>query len=462
MKMTVSFSKGKKSETSIKHNNRSLEKDFDYTKKGHTHIKQQYTSQNRVLKHESIRNSYKKLFGEAVDEYNKKQKRKDRKIKDFYQHIKKSGKQQTQFEFIAQVGNKDDFEGLDRLDPQGRWQQAADLLQEYEAGFEKRHPQMHVYNATIHMDEEGAPHLHMNLVPVATGYKRGVAVQPSLKRVLSQEGYEVDPKDSRAQFNAFREQEQQALAKLLQDRGVGRKAGITNKLKDIHEYKEAMRQIEDAQTQAEQAKDSAKKARLEAGRQIAEANEEAKKAKKSSREQVKKQLLALKEGAREDKSRPSDYIVTKKTAFGRDTVDREATEKRIAGLLETAKKAQYADHWLDDRYESTAEAFSAGYNKAIEEERHKDPTADPRDSDIERVKALQAQVAQQQEQLETQKKTLEKQKKALDAWQEWQEALKRWAGERWEALQRGVEQTLQRMHQEAVERRREAQRDRSR
>lgn len=455
MKMTVSFSKGKKSETSIKHNNRSLEKNFDFEKKGHAHIKQQYTSQNRVLKHESIRDAYKDLFGDAVDQYNKKQKRKDRKIKDFYQHIKKSGKQQTQFEFVAQVGNKGDFEGLDRLDPQGRWQQAADLLQEYEADFEKRHPQMHVYNAVIHMDEEGSPHLHMNLIPVATGYKRGVAVQPSFNKTLTQEGYVPDPRDSRKQFNEFREGEQQALAKLLQDRGIGRKAGITNRLQDIHEYKEAMRQIEDA-------KKSAKTARLKAGKEIAEANEEAKKAKKASREQVKKQLLDLKEGAREDKSRPGDYIVTKKTAFGRDTVDREATEKRIAGLLETAKKAQYADHWLDDRYESTAEAFSAGYSKAIEEERHKDPTADPRDSEAEQVKALQAQVAQQQEQLETQKKTIEKQKKALEAWQEWQEALKRWAGERWEALQRGVEQTIQRMRQEAVERRREAQRDRSR
>lgn len=457
MKMTVSFSKGKKSETSIKHNNRSIEKDFDFEKKGHAHIKQQYTSQNRVLKHESIRDAYKDLFGDAVDQYNQKQKRKDRKIKDFYQHIKKSGKQQTQFEFVAQVGNKADFEGLDRLDPQGRWQQAADLLEEYEKGFEERHPQMHVYNAVIHMDEEGSPHLHMNLIPVATGYKRGVAVQPSLKRVLSQEGYAADPRDSRAQFNAFREQEQQALAKLLQDRGIGRKAGITNKLKNIHEYKEAMRQIEDAQQ-------AAKTARLEAGRQIAEAHEEAKKAKKASREQVKKQLLDLKEGATQAAGRPGDYIVTKKTAFGRDTVDREATEKRITGLLETAKKAQYADHWLDDRYESTDEAFSAGYSKAIEQEeaRHKDPTADPRDSDTVRVKALQAQVAQQQKQLETQKKTIEKQKKALEAWQEWQEALKRWAGERWEALQRGVEQTLQRMRQEAVERRREAQRDRSR
>lgn len=455
MRMTVSFSKGKKSETSIRHNNRSLEKDFDYTKKGHTHIKQQYTHENRVLKNESIKDAYKKLFGDAVDQYNEKQKRKDRKIKDFYQHIKKSGKQQTQFEFIAQVGNKADFEGLDRLDPHGRWQQAADLLQEYEANFEKRHPQMHIYNAVIHMDEQGAPHLHMNIVPVATGYKRGVAVQPSLKRVLSQEGYAADPRDSRAQFNAFREQEQQALAKLLQDRGIGRKAGITNKLRDVHEYKEAMRQVEDAQQ-------AAKTARLKAGKEIAEANEEAKKAKKASREQVKKQLLDLKEGAREDKSRPGDYIVTKKTAFGRDTVDREATEKRIAGLLETAKKAQYADHWLDDRYESTAEAFSAGYSKAIEEERHKDPTADPRDSDTVRVKALQAQVAQQQKQLETQKKTIEKQKKLLEEWQEWQEALKRWAGERWEALQRGVEQTIQRMRQEAVERHREAQRDRSR
>lgn len=448
MKMTVSFSKGKKSETSIKHNNRSLEKDFDYTKKGHTHIKQQYTSQNRILKHESIRDAYKNLFGKAADQYNQKQKRKDRKIKDFYQHIKKSGKQQTQFEFIAQVGNKADFEGLDRLDPQGRWQQAADLLQEYEADFEKRHPQMHVYNATIHMDEEGAPHLHMNLVPVATGYKRGVAVQPSLKRVLSQEGYAADPRDSRAQFNAFREQEQQALAKLLQDRGIGRKAGITNKLRDVHEYKEAMRQIEDAQQ-------AAKTARLKAGEEIAQANKQAKEAQKNADVVVKKQMLDLQHDARGVPSSPDNVIVYKSQKLG--LIDKEATENRVQDLIRTAKEARNAKDWADDQY-------GQGYAEGKREGEQVGKAFAKDDAD-ETMKDKDRELAQLRQRVHSQAQQIEDLQARLAKWKKRWKALQELTKDKWEKLRDAIESRVSRMEEQERQtagRRQVASRDQSR
>lgn len=448
MKMTCSFSKGKKSETSIKHNNRSLEKDFDYTKKGHTHIKQQYTSQNRILKHESIRDAYKNLFGKAVDQYNQKQKRKDRKIKDFYQHIKKSGKQQTQFEFIAQVGNKADFEGLDRLDPQGRWQQAADLLQEYEADFEKRHPQMHVYNATIHMDEEGAPHLHMNLVPVATGYKRGVAVQPSLKRVLSQEGYVADPRDSRAQFNAFREQEQQALAKLLQDRGIGRKAGITNKLRDVHEYKEAMRQIEDAQQ-------AAKTARLKAGEEIAQANKQAKEAQKNADVVVKKQMLDLQHDAKGVPSSPDNVIVYKSQKLG--LIDKEATENRVRDLIRTAKEARNAKDWADDQY-------GQGYAEGKREGEQVGKAFAKDDAD-KTMKGKDRELAQLRQRVHSQAQQIEELQARLAKWKKRWKALQELAKDRWEKWRDAIEARVSRMEEQERQtdaRRQVASRDQSR
>ena len=79
--MTMSFSKGKANETSIKHNNRSLyQESFDYEKVGHKHIKPEYTELNEVLVHDDIRDIYKREFGQAVKDYNSKQKRKDRKI----------------------------------------------------------------------------------------------------------------------------------------------------------------------------------------------------------------------------------------------------------------------------------------------------------------------------------------------------------------------------------------------
>lgn len=437
MKMTVSFSKGKKSETSIKHNNRSLEKDFDFDKKGHVHIKQQYTSQNRVLKHESIRDAYKDLFGDAVDQYNRKQKRKDRKIKDFYQHIKKSAKQQTQFEFIAQVGNKSDFEGLDRLDPQGRWQMAADLLQEYEADFEKRHPQMRVYNAVVHMDENGAPHLHMNLIPVATGYKRGVAVQPSLKRVLSQEGYAADPRDSRAQFNAFREAEQQALAKLLQGRGIGRKAGITNRLQDIHEYKEAMRQVEDAQKQA-------KAARLKAAKAVHDADKV-----------VKKQMLDLQHDARGVPSTPGDVVVYKSQKLG--IIDKDATESRVRDLIRTAKEARNAKDWADDQYQQ-------GYAEG-KREGEQISKAFAKDDAAEAMKDKDRELAQLRQRVHSQAQQIEDLQARLAKWKKRWKALQELTKDKWEKCRDAIEARVSRMEEQerqATTQRQVARRDQSR
>ena len=80
--MTMSFSKGKKSETSIKHNNRSLDLDkFDFDKAGHKHIKPEFTGLNEVLIHRNIRDIYEAEFGQAVKKYNVKQKRKIEKLR---------------------------------------------------------------------------------------------------------------------------------------------------------------------------------------------------------------------------------------------------------------------------------------------------------------------------------------------------------------------------------------------
>ena len=105
--MTVSVAKGGKSESSQSHNMRKsrrekfeqkvkqakTEKDkekalqrlkkFDekfYGKKGHRHIRSQYTNLNEDLKNRNIVDVYDEAFGEAIEEYNGKQRRKDRKL----------------------------------------------------------------------------------------------------------------------------------------------------------------------------------------------------------------------------------------------------------------------------------------------------------------------------------------------------------------------------------------------
>ena len=362
----MSFSKGNKSETSIKHNNRSIDPNFDFDKKGHQHIEREYTSLNEVLVHRDIREIYNKEFGQAVKDYNSKQKRKDRRIKDYYSKVKHSKNQRTQIEFIVQVGNKDDFKDDKNRITSSLWQNSKKILENYFDGFQKRNPNLIAYNAVIHMDEQGAPHLHLNVVPVAhlKNVKRGLTVKPSLDRALEEEGYQKDPKDSRSQFKAFQHAEAQALADEALAFGIDRKAGITNKLKDVHQYKQVMRKIDelevqkqqvDTQLQNKQAQiDNLDQRELEVTRrERAVANKEIRN--KDLDEEIRRKEFILndldqkEQNTRDNWSQwakttekltkkrrlgtPDDYLVV--GTFG--TVDKEESKKRIAGLLDLAE-----------------------------------------------------------------------------------------------------------------------------
>ncbi|MGK4109866.1 plasmid recombination protein [Enterococcus cecorum] len=226
--MTISFKKAT-NKTSIKHNNRKFdEKDWgsDY----HKHIDRFRSENNRYLVQRDIHEMYDEIFGRALEVYNAKQKRKDRRISDYYQHVKKSKTLELQREFIIQVGNVEDFQ------IEENWQKANYILEKYVETFEARNPQFRVYNAVIHNDE-ASPHLHINVIPVAHGYKRGLTLQPSFDKAIRQQGIETNAKDSREVFRAFRDGEIQAVAEIAREMNIERKLGETNKFKDTREYK---------------------------------------------------------------------------------------------------------------------------------------------------------------------------------------------------------------------------------
>lgn len=131
---------------------------------------------------EDIKQVYHKLFDEALERYNEKQKRKDRVIDDYYEKIRQ-GKQEKLFhEVIFQIGNKDDMnakseEGL----------LAKKILTEFMDEFQARNPNLYVFSAHLHMDEE-TPHLHIDFVPYITESKRGLDTRVSLKSALAAEG----------------------------------------------------------------------------------------------------------------------------------------------------------------------------------------------------------------------------------------------------------------------------------
>lgn len=233
--MTLSF-KTNPRQTNIRHNNRELsEKEF--RSDAHKHIKREKSKYNIQIFKRDIKDVYHDLFDDALNAYNAKQKRKDRKIDDYYKHVQKSKNLDLQREFIVTVGNKADWEKLSFEEKQG----VGEALARYVRDFNERHDNMTIYNAIVHLDEAGAPHAHFNVVPTATGYKNGLAVQPSFRKALEQEGFGPS---GREQFKAFRDAEIHRLHEFVHEIGIDRKAGQTNDIKDMREYKDAMEYIE--------------------------------------------------------------------------------------------------------------------------------------------------------------------------------------------------------------------------
>src|SRR5699024_3700952 len=150
------------------------------------------------------------------------------KIKDYYKHIEASKKTSTQQEMIIQIGDKDDF-----LNNENR-EVANTILQEWFHDFEKRNPNLKVYNAVIHNDE-ASPHMHLNFVPVASGYKRGLEKQVAFDRAIIQQDSTLN---KTRPFEDWREKEVQLLEQKLLERGIERKIVGTNEYKDVNDYKE--------------------------------------------------------------------------------------------------------------------------------------------------------------------------------------------------------------------------------
>lgn len=188
---TLSHCQGK---GSLSHNNRDFKPknvDSGRTKNNVTFIK------------EPIGKAYEKLFGAAVERYNARQKRSDRKIKSGYfeyqfNHavsnsvITSPDKRKSFYEDVVQIGTKDDT-GIGTLDSEI----AARCLTEYMNGFQARNPNFHVFNAVLHMDE-ATPHLHIDYIPIGH-YKRGVDTQNGIAQALKEMGY-GDGKDAVARW----------------------------------------------------------------------------------------------------------------------------------------------------------------------------------------------------------------------------------------------------------------------
>lgn len=262
-KLSFSFSSNMKN-TSIKHNERKPEDEAslkDYGK----HINWSKTADNEILVSKKIKDVYKDVFQSSVDAYNEKQKRADRKIKNYFSKVKKSKNLDVQKEFIVQAGKVG--QQLDS-DPAENERLQKQVLETYLDNFQQTYPQLHVYSAVIHVDEK-SPHMHMAVVPEATGYKRGVAKQPSFSKAVGIKNIDDFREFCEANRNLLKQSVEQVLGADVEREEVGTHAYLPPQA-----LRDAWAKADEKTRQAEETLDDAKD---EASEIVAKAKEEAKK-----------------------------------------------------------------------------------------------------------------------------------------------------------------------------------------
>ena len=223
---SISFTLGKAGSphgANVAHNNRQFLA---------PNIRPGYTIQNVTFKAQPVEKAYEELFGEAVREYNEKQKRPTRRIADYYSHIANGRREEPFYEVVVQFGDSKSmvYGGI-------RWNEARMMLYEYMEDFEARNPNLHVFNAVMHLDE-ASPHLHIDFIPFYTkerqrGLKKGV----SMRAAMIEQGF-APQHGGKNQLVLWEESERKIMELILHRNGYERdEKDAHNPHLTVEEYK---------------------------------------------------------------------------------------------------------------------------------------------------------------------------------------------------------------------------------
>lgn len=213
MRYRVSVANGR---GSLKHNRR----DF-YAE----NVDKARTKNNVVLCDKSIDEAYQEAFGEAIEEYNRHQRQACRKltVKKYRQKIEQGqGKENNPklfYETIIQVG---DMETAGIKDNPKTAEEMKQLLIEYFKDFQERTDgHMVIVGAYIHMDE-ATPHMHIDWIPTARGYKKGMQVRNSLEKAMKEMGHVSSGKQGKRNNNraVWQDFERNRLCEIAKSRGI--------------------------------------------------------------------------------------------------------------------------------------------------------------------------------------------------------------------------------------------------
>ena len=224
-KASISVCKGR---GSMAHNNRDFITE---------NVDQSRTKDNITYKKETLEQAYEKCFGQAIAEYNERQKRADRKIDgiDGYMAQIRNSKNGDKlfYEVVVQVGNMEDSHvGTERGEV------CKQILDRYMREFEERNPNLYLFNAVLHMDEQ-TPHLHIDYIPLAHGYKQGLSVRNSLDRAFGEQGIEGKSNKYENRTIAWQREQKDQIEVIMREYGIERaeERGLDREHMTVEQYK---------------------------------------------------------------------------------------------------------------------------------------------------------------------------------------------------------------------------------
>ena len=233
-----------------------------------------------------VKSVYHQEFDAALKEYNERQKREDRKIEDYFEHV--SNKEQDMaVEVIIQLGDREYWKEHEcrKMHMNLIYESLLDELK-------RLFPNFIVANAVVHLDED-SPHMHVVGVPVAYGYTRGLSKQVSKRWVFTPETLSTLLQDKlRAYANHlvdiwFREE--------IKEKAKGRNHDLTVAEYKVAKETEKYEQIKEEYVKAEKEVKALKEETVDTRKEVEALKEKA--------VDAKKEVEILKEQAREAEDR---------------------------------------------------------------------------------------------------------------------------------------------------------------
>lgn len=228
---SISIAKGK---GSMAHNNREFITE---------NVDKDRIKDNITYKQESLTDAYEHCFGQAIQDYNDKQKRNDRKIDGVQGYINKiknsKNGEKLFYENVVQVGNM-----FDSAIGSEQSEICKQILNDYMKSFQERNPNLYVFNAVLHLDEQ-TPHLHIDYIPIATDYQKGLSVRNSLDKALKQQGVEGKSNKFENRTIAWQKGEKDHIEILMNARGLQRAEdkGLDQEHLTVNQYKAVVNEI---------------------------------------------------------------------------------------------------------------------------------------------------------------------------------------------------------------------------